>query len=344
MYYGTAFVTVENTNHEQEGNLFETLGWKPANQHEKHIAPKDQIDPARPVRAKTQFFERLKKALDQGGTDTLCVYVHGADESFEDACLDAAELEYHLKRPLVLYSWPAEPKLLDYIVDNGNSEWSQGHFMLFGRDLVAFKERHPLRVIFLAHSMGNRFLFRAIHLMYKEQLVGDLELISPDIDLDTCRHYLMGFRRVDNRTAIRLYVSNRDRMLKLSQKLFGGYARLGEHVQQNLGPTRSVEDVTVRKDADGKRKLSNEKLLEVPNKEESEDSENADVHGEMDEAVIERIDFTAVDKGLTGHSIPFQLVADMVNGIQPGGLDLIEDARDSDKNRLKIVRERSPGR
>ena len=54
------------------------------------------------------------------------------------------------------------------------------------RDLIAFKER-PLRVIFLGHGLDNCFLFRAIHLTYKEQLVGDLELISPDIDLDTCR-------------------------------------------------------------------------------------------------------------------------------------------------------------
>ena len=56
--------------------------------------------------------------------------------------------------------------------------------------------------------------------------------------------------------------------------------------------------------------------------------------------VFERIDFTAVDRGLTGHSIPFQLVSDMVNHMQPAGLDLVEDATVKGRNPLKTVKER----
>jgi esterase/lipase superfamily enzyme len=349
MYYGTAFITVENRNHERHDSHFDALGWKEANQKETHVSPKNRIDPSHPARAKVEFFERLRNALDQLGSDTICVYVHGAAEGFEDACLDAAEFAYHLKRPLVLYSWPAEPKLLDYLVDNNNSEWSQGHFMLFDRDLVAFKANHPLRVVYLAHSMGNRFIFRAIHQLYRNELVADLELISPDIDLDTCRHYLMGFRRVDNRTAIRLYVSNRDRMLKISQSLFGGYTRLGEHTEQNLGPTRLVEELTVRKVKDKHDSQTSSGLLQdtaFQDKNEShreEESVDQELYGGSERTgadVFERIDFTAIDKGLTGHSIPFQLVTDMVNGAQPAGLELVEDQNDRQRSRAKVVQER----
>jgi len=343
MFYGTAFVTVENSNHETPGRLFDGLGWKATDDHPKTIAPKDQIDPSRPRLGKRAFAALLKNALDQAGTDKLCVYLHGAGESFEDACQDAAELAYCLRRPLVLYSWPSEPKLLDYVVDNGNSEWSQGHFNLFCRDLAAFKEMHPLRLILLAHSMGNRFIFRSIHFLYHEKLVSDCELISPDIDIDTCRHYLMGFRRVDNNTAIRLYVSKKDKMLRLSQKLFGGYARLGEDVQSNIVPSRGVQHLTIRKKAAQKEEKSN--LSEADYAEQPDQSESTDTPEETTGAdVLERIDFTAVDKGFTGHSIPFQLVANMVNGNEPGqGLELVQDQADKLNSHLKVVRTSPPG-
>jgi esterase/lipase superfamily enzyme len=351
MYYGTAFVTVPNSNQEKHDSKFDALGWKEANQKEAHISPKDRIDSTHPVKAKLEFFERLRSALDRLSTDTLCVYVPGAVVGFEESCEDAAEFAYYLKRPMVFYSWPAEPKLLDYLVDNNNSEWSQGHFMMFDRDLSVFKNSHPLRVIYLAHSMGNRFIFRALHQIYKNELVGDLELISPDIDLDTCRHYLMGFRKVDYGTAIRLYVSNRDRMLRISQHIFGGYARLGEHVEQDLGPTRTVEELTVRKDKITKKEhetqISSSLIQQstLPEKTESHkedemvDEELGGHHETSGAEVFERIDFTALDKGLTGHTIPFQLISDMVNGVKPKGFELVEDKAEKAVSHAKVVQE-----
>jgi hypothetical protein len=83
-----------------------------------------------------------------------------------------------------------------------------------------------------------------------------LNFVSADIDLDTCRHYLLGFRRVDNKGAIRFYVSNRYRMLKISQRIFGGYDRLGEDVEHKLGPSRAVEQVIVRKEKEVSPKIA----------------------------------------------------------------------------------------
>lgn len=319
MYYGTAFVTIENHEHEQESKVTDSLGWKLTEQHPKAKCVNDEIDPARPVKAKVEFFDRLGKSLDDAGTDKLCVYVHGADEGFQDACEDAADLAYSLHKPLVLYSWPSEPKLLDYMVDNGNSEWSQGHFNIFTRNLLSFKQTHPLSLVLIAHSMGNRFIFRDMHFLYHSQLISDCEFISPDMDIDTCRHFLMGFKKVDYNTAMRLYVSNKDKMLKLSQKLFGGYARLGEDVQSHLVPDRNVEMLTVRKESPAKEEKSKSKESSQNSfMEANESTEVADV--------LQRIDFTAIDKGLTGHSIPFQLIADMVNGNKASnGVELIED-------------------
>jgi len=318
MYYGTAFVTVENSKRLVGDEHFSALGWKAAEDKGKGPSPKDRIDPELPLPAKHAFFDRLGQAMDKRHTENLCVFVHGAAESFEDAVEDAAEMAYNLQLPLVLYSWPSEPKMLDYVVDNGNSEWSQGHFNIFCRDLNVFKQTHPVRLILLAHSMGNRFIFRAVPSLYHKELIGDCELMSPDIDFDTCRHYLMGFGQVDSRVKVRLYVSDRDKMLKLSQKLFGGYSRLGEDVDASTLPKLSEQPAADKDDP-----------YAIPEQGLTRD-------------YVDRIDFTAIDKGLTGHSIPFELVADMVNHDKAGhGLELIGDTSDTSKSPIKIVRKAS---
>jgi esterase/lipase superfamily enzyme len=331
MYYGTAFITLENHNKEKPSQRTDTLGWKLSDEKAKDKTVFDKIDPTQPIACRREFFFRLRKALDQTGSSELCIYIHGAAEGFDDACLDAAELAYALHRPLVLYSWPSEPKLLDYVADNGNSEWSQGHFNLFCKHLLTFKKVHPLRLILIAHSMGNRFIFRGLHALYQSQLVCDCEFISPDIDIDTCRHYLMGYRKSDWNASVHLYVSNKDKMLKLSQKLFGGYARLGEDVQPNLHFRRPVEDLIVRKDAE--RKL--EKSAPGP---EGEDNAMENPEEAPATTVVERIDFTAIDKGLTGHSIPFQLVADMVDNRKSEGIEVVPDENDKSADRARIAR------
>jgi len=282
MYYGTSFVAVPNSQNTVINDKLKALGWQLSDKHPAKIASKDRIDPADSAASKKQFFERLKNGLDKAGTSELCVFVHGACDPFEDASQDAGLLAYSLERPLLLYSWPAASKWRGYFIDSCNSEWSQAHFNQFYEDLLAFKAEHPLQVISISHSMGNRLVIRSLPVLYGKGLVTDWELVSPDIDADTTRHYVMGYDQLHAR--LRLYVSNKDKLLPFSQILHGGYYRLGEAAM----PT-----------ADGPR--LNPKLLE-------------------------RIDFTAIDKGFTGHSIPNDLINNMINSNKPGpGLALVPE-------------------
>jgi esterase/lipase superfamily enzyme len=273
MYYGTTFVAVPNTKKKIENEKLKALGWELSDKRPPKIAPKDRIDPANCEVAKKQFFDRLKKELDQTGKPDLCMFVHGACDPFEDSSQDAAELAYSLEKPMILYSWPATNKWRGYFVDAGNNEWSQGHFNQFCKDLMAFKAEHPLQLTSISHSMGNRLVIRALPIVYGKGLVSDWELVSPDIDADTCRHYTMGYQEI--KSTLRLYVSNRDKLLPFSQILHGGYYRLGEAAMPTV--SRHV-----------KAKL------------------------------LERIDFTAIDHGFTGHSIPNDLIANMVASNTPG--------------------------
>jgi esterase/lipase superfamily enzyme len=284
MYYGTASVGIpyKDDGDEPAGNDVQRLGWQLTNEKPKKITSKDRVDPADPELSKSKFFKRIEKVLDQSGKDELCVFVHGAADGFEDCAQDAAAMAYALKRPIVLYSWPSNPKWRGYFADSCNNEWSQAHFNQFLTDLIELRSRHPLQVIFIAHSMGNRLAIRALPVVYGKNLVSDWELISPDIDADTCRHYLLGY--TEFKSKIRLYVSNKDKLLPFSQKLWGGYYRLGEAAN----PTSSAPAI----------------------------------HGEL----LERIDFTALDTGLRGHTIPFRLLGSMVDSDKPGpGLDLVPE-------------------
>ena len=283
MYYGTAMVNVPNVKRESADELWGTLGWQASDRRPGKVSSKDRIDPADPDASKIEFFQRLKAALHRSGKPDLCVFVHGAADPFEDCLQDAADLAYCLQRPTVLYSWPSDPKRRGYFIDSSNSEWSQAHFNMFCKDLESFQSGVPLKVTFVSHSMGNRLVIRALPVLYGKGLVADMELISPDIDADTCRHYVMGYSRVHG--TIRLYVSKRDKLLRLAQMLAGGYYRLGESADP-LQKTPAVK---------------------------------ADL--------LERIDFTAIDTGFWGHTIPFQLVANMIHDGVPGkGLNLVEES------------------
>lgn len=301
MYFGTANVTVPNTLKKSDSALFQRLGWQSTNDKAQKIAPKDKIDPADYPQAKKQFFARLTHAMDQAESNALCVYVHGACDGFEDCAQDAASMAYYLERPVVLYSWPAHSNWRSYYQDSVNSEWSQGHFNIFCKDLIALKDEHPMQIVFLSHSMGNRLVIRSLPITYGKGLVTDWELISPDMDADTTRHYILGI--TPDQSKIRIFVSNRDKLLPISQMMAGGYYRLGEAANVVSPPPA---------------------LRAVP-------------PGQM-----ERIDFTDIDTGFTGHSIPFDLIANLMKNNQPGlHLELIPETEVHANRLVKFANRKS---
>jgi len=359
MYYGTAYVPVANKELKSKNEKFAKLGWTTSNTLHRGPSVKRRIDDSNPVESKKQFFELIAHVLDQSGKNELGVFVHGADDAFEDAASDAAQLSYYLERPIVLYSWPSVPKMLGYMIDGGNNEYSQGHFNMFLSDLLQFREHHPLEVIMLSHSMGNRLVVRSVPLIAGTELIKDAELISPDVDEETFKHYILGMRYGKGGT-LRLYVSYRDKMLPLSQMLYGGYYRLGEGVgaifdRSQLPALRSIvppggaagkpasisastdsgaTQPPVRIEASTTDGAADPAEGTTINGAKSGEGESASppkfglsgnglsftINGEGGQTFdlskllnrIEGINFTALDTGFSGHSIPFKLIGSML--------------------------------
>jgi esterase/lipase superfamily enzyme len=305
MNYGITYVSVPNFQHKTAADEdFKRLGWAAEESPTRRIARKDKIT-GDPASCKKQFFDLLGAKLTQSQHPDLCIFVHGADDAFEDASVDAAELSYFIRKPVVLYSWPSVPKMLKYFVDGDNSEWSQEHFNIFGKDLIAFSETHSLELTVVSHSMGNRLVVRSVSVLAGKHLVKDLEFVSPDIDEETFKHYVMGLQHARGR--VRLYVSYKDKMLPLSQMLHGGYYRLGEGVGTVLGHALPPLN-KVAPPKPGGSLVPESKVATV----------TGGIQKTADRIEIESIDFSAVDSGLRGHTIPFELIGNMLEFDQPG--------------------------
>jgi len=333
MYYGTAFVPVANKELETEDDKFKRLGWATADRASKWPYKKTRIESENPAECKKQFFDLLANALDKTGKDELCVFVHGADDAFEDAITDAANLAYYIERPVVMYSWPATAKMMGYMIDGQNNEYSQEHFDMFLRDLLVFREHHPIKVIMISHSMGNRLVVRSAPVLSGTGLLKDVELVSPDIDEETFKHYAMhlDLRRAQSR--LRLYVSYRDKMLPLSQMLYGGYYRLGEGVGSltnrsllsvihpelatKLGAEMPAVKITATATSESSAPSSNNAGASASNIMDNLSPEQREFILKAVHEKIEAINFTSLDTGFSGHSIPFKLLANMLDHDSP---------------------------
>lgn len=352
MNYGTAEVIVADDKKKDSSSLSDKLSWSRNSKSSINTVHIDPIVEPTAENAKSAFFNQLAGALEKSGDDKLCLFVHGAAEGFDDAALDAASLAYCLEYPLVMYSWPSVPKVFSYVVDGGNNEYSQGHFNSFIRDLLEFRKEHPLELIIVSHSMGNRLVVRAAHLLAGSGLVKDAELVSPDIDAETFKHYVLGMEH--QQATIRLYTSNKDKMLPLAQMMYGGYYRLGEGVGAVFSPGKGDADegkAKVRKNKKEKEKGKDKgesKSESAGSRSDSQSQKHSSSAGstaeepdsildkdvvavpsgqalpEQKRGLAERIDFTAIDQGFRGHSIPFDMLASMIRTDQPGmGLAIV---------------------
>ncbi len=310
MYYGTALVPLPHHTISKDNSSAQQLGWRVASGGQAPNAKyskKERIETGKDEENKAQFFAMVAKAVADSGTNRLCIFVHGAAETFEDAAIDAAELAYFMECPTIAYSWPSIGKLKAYHIDEGNCEWSQEHFNRFCQNVETLLAEHPeMQVTLVAHSMGNRLVARATHAMRRTRLVfGDAALVSPDIDAGTFMHYVMHYH--SRGVKVRLYVSERDKMLSFAQMMYGGYYRLGEDIGPVLEMLPKIEG-------------PNQAPGQAPMKRR-----------------FEKIDFTDLDSKGLGHRLPSALVASMSRTGKPGeGLELVRE-QVGDGNKLAAL-------
>jgi esterase/lipase superfamily enzyme/Tfp pilus assembly protein PilF len=158
------------------------------------------------------------------------IFVHGYNVSFENAARRTAQIAYDIKfdGATFLFSWPSRERLLGYLSDSDTVQIAADHLRDFLQKVIA--ETKVTKIHFVAHSMGNMVLLRALERIVRENaslrgLIGEIIEAAPDVDEGVYRHMLETINP-DADHKFTLYASRGDWALWASG-LLRGLARAG---------------------------------------------------------------------------------------------------------------------
>lgn len=175
-------------------------------------------------------FDSLSSLLArrEAGDSALLLFVHGYNNSFDDAALRVAQFTYDLRFPgqPLLFSWASRDNFLSYFTDAGIRKESVDALI----DMLEHLSRTQgsKRLVLVAHSMGADIATSALRSIAERQLplkFSEIVLAAPDIDESS-------FWNVDTKFLMPLtaratiYASARDIPLQASRQIQKS-ARLG---------------------------------------------------------------------------------------------------------------------
>jgi len=162
----------------------------------------------------------------------VVVFIHGYNNSFEEAALRAAQLGVDLDVPsndMFLFSWAAhDGNILKYPFDEATIDASE----VYLRSYLATVARaaHGRKIHIIAHSMGNRALLRVIsaslmNVSVDQQIhFGQIILAAADVDVDLFTQLAPNYVKVSDRTTV--YLSPYDFAVAASSRIHD-YPRVG---------------------------------------------------------------------------------------------------------------------
>ena len=169
-------------------------------------------------------------AQTAGGRDVL-IYVHGFNQTFEMAALDAVRLADGIKfrGDTLVFSWPSRAKLFDYGYDRESAMWSRDALQQVLDGLMVNPGVNRIHIV--AHSIGTMLTMEALRQVYAArnevaaERIGTVIFASPDIDMDVFASSVDRIGPIAQK--ITLVTAANDRALALSGWLAGGITRVG---------------------------------------------------------------------------------------------------------------------
>ncbi|MDF1799737.1 MAG: alpha/beta fold hydrolase [Planctomycetota bacterium] len=193
------------------------------------------------------WYRTLDERLDAAQSRSLFVFVHGFNNTFQDAAFRTAQIYEDLGFPGVplFFSWPSAGGVASYPVDENNVNDAIGDLETFLDDLLVHGSAERIHLV--AHSMGSRALSRAVKtlsLKYQgQQIFDELILAAPDIDAGEFEKLSTYLEAATSR--VTLYASSNDAALTVSREFHGGdYPRAGESIPTPL-TTLGVDSIDV---------------------------------------------------------------------------------------------------
>lgn len=203
-----------------------------------------------------RFKVDLARRLAASPRKEAVLFIHGFNNSFEDAAIRTAEISNILGREFVpiLYSWPAGSGgglLRSYQHDIESAEFTIYHFKTFMRAIADTPGLERLHII--AHSRGNVMFTSAMRELFIEEggipkaaeflkryKIHNAILAAADLDLQVAEQRVtaegvgLGVDRVT------IYICAADRAIDLADWLFESLARLGQLPEADLERLRGL--------------------------------------------------------------------------------------------------------
>ncbi len=188
---------------------------------------------------RARFLADLQRAAARTPGREVLVFIHGFDNSFEDAAKTATRIIHGtgFQGAPVLYSWPSAASAVGYLQDRNNAYWSVHCLKEFLSDILASQWIDRVNVV--VHSMGNEVFIRAYSELADEcaragnadlKKLRNIVLAAPDVDREIFldQHAM---KLMSQGARIVLYASRSDMALSASALVQGGdYERLGKNV------------------------------------------------------------------------------------------------------------------
>jgi esterase/lipase superfamily enzyme len=172
----------------------------------------------------------LRRTIRQVPQRRVLVFIHGFNNRFDDAVFRFAQIVHDAGTPVapVLFTWPSRGSVLAYGYDRESNTYSRNALETTLRTLAS--DPSVGEVSILAHSMGNWVTLEALRQMaIRDRRVAPkirhVLLAAPDVDVDLFREAIMDMGK--ERPGFTLFVSQDDRALAVSRRLWGDAVRLG---------------------------------------------------------------------------------------------------------------------
>ena len=219
-------------------------------------------DPATVARAMkiAEIFRReLQERLALTARKEAYIFIHGYNNTFEDAVFVIAELWHFMGRGGVpiAYTWPAgHPGLLrGYTYDRESGEFTIYHLKQLLRFLASCPELQKIHII--AHSRGTDVATSAVRELIIESRargvdpkaewrIDNILLAAPDLDMQVVSQRLGAERFFFGVERLTIYVSQTDKAIGIASWLFASEHRIGRIRYEDLSPAQQAALGNVR--------------------------------------------------------------------------------------------------
>jgi esterase/lipase superfamily enzyme len=194
--------------------------------------------------------EWLSASVRKSPDHSVLVFIHGFNNRFEDSVYRFAQIAKDTGTDSVpiLVTWPSRGSTLAYGYDRESTNYTRDALEL----LFQYLARDPdiKEVSILAHSMGNWLALESLRQMAIRNgglppKFKNVMLAAPDVDVDVFRTQIDDMGK--QHPQFTLFVSQDDRALKVSRRVWGNIPRLGS-INPEQAPYKNElasENVTV---------------------------------------------------------------------------------------------------